>query len=393
MGIFDRFKKNEKTDTKPEQEAQNSSSSGNKLNLIQCAMCGSNRLKKVRQGEYVCEHCGNRYVTDSQNDVKEATDKELFDLFVRANKYYEKGDKVNELKTLLEYKDRAWDNVDYVIKLGRSYRRAGYNSKAIECYDRAIELNPGDAMIYCNLGAIYFLNKDFAKASSFYEKSIHLIESDPVIYTVDDRNTAYANYGAALVGCGRPEEGESYIRKAESNGYKKGNVLREFVGLPLSGSDKTEKHESDSSVNTQDIQKPSEGIRDVIPARFLHSIDQLVRDYGALSDEEMWEKYDLRDIWFEPEDYSAVKKQTACLLGFLIVNYLVGEGYIIQLDWKDEDEILECFDDQESFWEDQELKIVQFDLDNDQYYLAKVPKNASFKYLFEVTISDFIIHE
>ena len=159
----------------------------------------------------------------------------------------------------------------------------------------------------------------------------------------------------------------------------------------MPGSDKTEKHESDSSVNTQDIQKPSEGIRDVIPERFLQSIEQLVRDYGALSDEEMWEKYDLRDIWFEPEEYSVERKQTESLLGFLIVNYLVGEGYIIQLDWKDEDEILECFDDQESFWGDQDLKIVQFDLDNDQYYLAKVPRYASFKYLFEVKISDYVI--
>ena len=46
-----------------------------------------------------------------------------------------------------------------------------------------------------------------------------------------DRNVACAHYGATLAGAGKKEEGEALFRKAEANGYKGGQKLREMAGL------------------------------------------------------------------------------------------------------------------------------------------------------------------
>ena len=59
------------------------------------------------------------------------------------------------------------------------------------------------------------------------------VEADPDAYSIDEQRTFYALYGGSLAGCGRKEEGEAMIRKAEAMGYGNGNRIREIAGLPV----------------------------------------------------------------------------------------------------------------------------------------------------------------
>lgn len=123
-------------------------------------------------------------------------------------------------------------------------------------------------------------------------------------------------------------------------------------------------------------------IKDIIPAEFHNEVKQLIEDYSALSDEDMWNKYNLEEYWFSPEDYEEEKEEID-LIGFLIVSLLVEKDFILQLDYKETPE--EHLDEIRSFWDGEE-KIVSFELDNDQLYLAKIPENAECEDIFGVEI-------
>ena len=36
------------------------------LHPLRCASCGSSSLRKIRAGEYLCEHCGTKLYTDEK---------------------------------------------------------------------------------------------------------------------------------------------------------------------------------------------------------------------------------------------------------------------------------------------------------------------------------------
>ena len=122
----------------------------------------------------------------------------------------------------------------------------------------------------------------------------------------------------------------------------------------------------------------------IIPNEFRDSVNQAISDFNSLSDEDFWEKYKLQDIWFSLEEYKQDKAKG--ILGFIIVNLLVDRDFILQLDWKEDP--ADYLDDLPSCWNCEE-KIVEFDLDNDQFYLAKVPKKSEQEHIYEVKIRDF----
>ncbi len=123
-------------------------------------------------------------------------------------------------------------------------------------------------------------------------------------------------------------------------------------------------------------------IESIIPAEFHSEIKQLIEDYSTLSDEDMYNKYKLEDLWLDFEEYED-EKQEVDLIGSLIVFYLVNSDYILQLDYKENPK--KRLDEICSFW-DCEEKIVRFDLDDDQIYLAKIPQNAECEDIFGVEI-------
>ena len=88
-------------------------------------------------------------------------------------------------------------------------------------------------MAYHSIGLIDFQRRNFKKALNEYEYSVKFLEADPDAYSIDEQRTFYALYGGSLAGCGRKEEGEAMIRKAEAMGYGNGNRIREIAGLPV----------------------------------------------------------------------------------------------------------------------------------------------------------------
>ena len=136
-------------------------------------------------------------------------------------------------------------------------------------------------------------------------------------------------------------------------------------------------------------------------------------DYSILSEQVFYEKYRERFLWDLFPDFSSyhqfIKENSNGILGFLLVNALVSDGYILQMDWKDApEEYLPDFinkrlvkdygvdaintDNSVNKGGDVEMykseyveslqkklkhagfRLVWFLLDNDQYYTAIVPR-------------------
>ncbi len=195
-----------------------------------CVQCGNHSLKILPSGEYLCEYCGTRYDTEESREklLNKPTEAELIDLFYRAAKYEIAHDYMGELKLLVEYKERCWDDVRYLLKLGRAYRTVGFKKDAIECYERAREYTPEDAIISHNLAVIYLSSQEPQKAVSLYEDAIRKMEAHREQYSNDDYAGALANYGGCLIALGNNHLGEDYLKRGEMLGYKNGVALRKM---------------------------------------------------------------------------------------------------------------------------------------------------------------------
>ena len=109
----------------------------------------------------------------------------------------------------------------------------------------------------------------------------------------------------------------------------------------------------------------------------------MIADYKSLSEREFYDKYELQEIWFEFKDF--VKENKKGLLGTLLVFILVDHKYILQLDYKED---LEDYKQHiKNHWKAKDTILIQFDLGNDQQYIARVPKNYSLQNMYEIKIS------
>lgn len=144
------------------------------------------------------------------------------------------------------------------------------------------------------------------------------------------------------------------------------------------GQAEEEKELTSGILNNPDLEQ-------IIPVKFNSFVDEMIMDYNVLCDEEFWIKYDLKDIWFELEEYKQENKDRK-LLGTLIVFLLVNKGFILQLDYKED--MMDYIENIHNYWPNQEVKLVSFELDNDQQYYAYVPKNSNLNLLYEVKVKE-----
>ena len=114
-------------------------------------------------------------------------------------------------------------------------------------------------------------------------------------------------------------------------------------------------------------------------------INQLLLDYVELEDQMFWRKYNLDELWFTVDAYIQEKRSKE-ILGEIIVNVLVNCGYILQLDYKESLE--DYMEDLADFWKTGSVKIIRFEIGNDQYYYAKVPQDSSLKGIYEIELID-----
>lgn len=130
----------------------------------------------------------------------------------------------------------------------------------------------------------------------------------------------------------------------------------------------------------------SDPMYSVIPKELCEYICRAIVDYNTLDDDEMMEKYGLNEIWFSVYEYIEEKKKG--ILGFIILNLLVDKDYVIQVDYKEDPK--DYLDNIKEYW-DCETKIVEFEADNDQIYLAKVPADSTLENIYEIKIKTYTI--
>ncbi len=147
--------------------------------------------------------------------------------------------------------------------------------------------------------------------------------------------------------------------------------------------------------NEHEMEELIEGIENnpllekIIPPKWHSFVNELIHDYQVLKDSEFYEKYKkpigLDQIWFLLQEYEKENEQKN-LLGSLIVFAMTETGYILQLDYKDD---LEDYDTSiKNYWNDSKTKLVQFILNNDQNYYARVPMEENVEKMYEVNIQD-----
>jgi len=126
-------------------------------------------------------------------------------------------------------------------------------------------------------------------------------------------------------------------------------------------------------------------LEQIIPAKFHSFVNEVIGDYNTLTDEEFWKKYNLREIWFDVKEYKEDNK-TKNMLGTIIVFLLVEKEYILQLDYKED--LVDYIEDIDNYWGKEEVKLISFEVDNDQQYYAYVPKTAAIDSLYEVKLTE-----
>jgi tetratricopeptide (TPR) repeat protein len=129
-------------------------------------------------------------LTKKGRDSKDPAEKKLF--LEKAMRQFEKA-----LAIYPSYKDAYGE-------MGLAYFYNGDNTKAMECYQKAVAIQP-DAKVYSNMGMILFQQNNLAEAQKVYEKAL---EIDPRY--VD----GLRNLGSALAMQGKFKEAIPYFKKA-----------------------------------------------------------------------------------------------------------------------------------------------------------------------------------
>ena len=101
----------------------------------------------------------------------------------RFNYFHEFVDKedhfnVQRLKESVYYYQKVIDNVPYFkgesyAMLGFCYERLGEYQKAIQAYEKSIQLSPSFFWTYYDLGIIYFRQRQYKEARDYFQKALH----------------------------------------------------------------------------------------------------------------------------------------------------------------------------------------------------------------------------
>ena len=156
-------------------------------------------------------------ISEAQREAK------LMEVFTQANAFSVKEEYAQELQLLLDNWDLGASNAEYLVKLGRVYRRLGYTSKAIEYYEKAKELNPNDPVIYSNTAIAYSAWGQREAAKPLFEKAISMAQAAPMSMSQGNLASIYANYALCIGEMGDVKGAKKYLKLAKDNGYPEDN--------------------------------------------------------------------------------------------------------------------------------------------------------------------------
>ena len=206
--------------------AETSKAPGKNLHPIICAFCGGNTLKKVRKGEYLCEHCGSRFFAGDQDGIlsPEEVQAKLLAILAEADSFAEKKNYQEELRSLTRGLEVDPEDPTLLLRLGRSCQRNGLMLEAMDYYRRAEAVSPDDPIVYVNQGTLY-LRQDLPKeAKPLFEKALAMIEADPMSATAMDTAVTYGNYAWCIGRLGDLQGAKRWLVLAKKKGYSKDSI-------------------------------------------------------------------------------------------------------------------------------------------------------------------------
>ena len=182
------------------------------------------RNKKIKDLEKKLEQA-----EDIIKQYKEKDTKKQSPLYKKAYNHFIKGD-IEKALTLLNTEDlEKHKDIDLWLLRASLLEMRGDYDKAIECYKKAIELNPDYADAYGGIGTTYCKKDCYDKAIECYKIAIEL-ESD-----FADANT-YNNMGIAYRKKGYRDKAIEYYEKAielnpnYENAYHNMRIVHEYLG-------------------------------------------------------------------------------------------------------------------------------------------------------------------
>lgn len=155
-------------------------------------------------------------------------------LTIKQNVYW--SDPIYFYERTLKYVPR---NFGFYTNLGREYAARGNGAKAIECYQKAIDIEPSFGFPYNNIGNIYLDMGELEKAVPYYKRSLELDPNHAFTYNnlgnlymrlnkfaeavplykkavemMPNNGYMYNNIGRACLSAGMKEEAEANFKKA-----------------------------------------------------------------------------------------------------------------------------------------------------------------------------------
>lgn len=121
----------------------------------------------------------------------------------------------------------------------------------------------------------------------------------------------------------------------------------------------------------------------IIPTRYHKFVNEVINDYEILTEIEFWNKYKLNEIWFDFEEFRKNNKGKN-LLGEILIFLLVDKGLVLQLDYKED--LIDYVENIHNHWRKKEVKLISFELNNDQNYYAYIPSDIAIDSLYEVKV-------
>lgn len=129
-------------------------------------------------------------------------------------------------------------------------------------------------------------------------------------------------------------------------------------------------------------------LENIVAPPFQEKVNECLKDFKDMEDREFFDKYGLDEMYLENQYEEYVEdRHREWFIGYVLMKILEDEGQVLAMDARDEiDDIL--FD---NYWGKIPVKLVNFDMDDDDAYYSYIPQSTKLKSIFDIKIEDIHI--
>lgn len=193
--------------------------------LMQCDYCGA-EMNNVGN-MFVCDECFTTYILkEDMIEKKYIVTEDFAKLYARnkavfsSNNNDKKYEIVQRLLLLYSNSPALWN------LLGVIYRGKNMLQDALNCYEKALNLNPDYTQVLVNSAIAYYSMNNLEKANKNMERAYDRMSPSEPNYS-----TMLGNYALILGKMGDLEQATKLINEAEARGYKNAHIVRRELNL------------------------------------------------------------------------------------------------------------------------------------------------------------------